>query len=353
MHKRRRVRIEVIVGVCLILVVYFFATGRDKSVWSGGRVEVDSSYRLVMGTLARVVAVAADTSMARGCIESAFAEIENVDRLMSTYKSESEVSEINRDGFKRAVKVSRPTYEVLKESIEFSKLSSGAFDITVGPLVDIWRRAEEANSVPSDEELAEARSKVGYEKLMLDDIEMTIRFAVDGMKLDLGGIAKGYAIDKAARAMQRAGATGGMVDIGGDIRCFGVPRGKDRWVIGLQDPSVAKEELDAGETLLILKLTDCAIATSGGYRRFVSIGGKKYSHILDAGTGYGSSELASVTVISKNAIESDALATAVSVLGAEKGLVLIEERPDTEAILISSGPEYQITKSSGVGKYIE
>jgi thiamine biosynthesis lipoprotein len=299
--------------------------------------------------------------MARGCIESAFAEIENVDRLMSTYKSDSEVSEINRDGFKRAVKVSRPTYEVLQKSIEFSKLSSGAFDITVGPLVGLWRSAGEANSVPSDEELAEARLKVGYEKLILDDIEMTIRFAVDGMKLDLGGIAKGYAIDQAARAMQRAGATGGMVDIGGDIRCFGVPVGKDRWVIGLQDPSEKFEvrnskfeiPVGTGETLLVLKLTDCAIATSGGYRRFVLIGGKKYSHILDAGTGYGSSELASVTVISKSAIEADALATAVSVLGAEEGLVLIEERPDTEAILVSSEPEYQIIKSSGAGKYIE
>ena len=356
--KNLRIAIGIVVFASLIAVLFF---------WPEGRIEADSGNRLVMGTFARVVAVAENSGTANRCIEAAFAEIELIDELMSDYKSDSEISEINRDGFERAVKVSRPTYEVLQKSLEFSRLSEGAFDITVGPFFELWRSASEANSVPTDAELAEVRSRVGHEKLILDVDEMSVRFAVDGMKLDLGGIAKGYAIDRAVEAMQNGGAIGGMVDIGGDIRCFGAPpRGKDHWLIGLQDPGAgsdiviaAQARINTGELLLVLKLENAAIATSGSYRRFVLIGGKKYSHIFDTRTGYSSDELASVTVISNNAIDADALATVVSVMGAEKGLALIETIPETEAILIpasagmTSQPKYKLIKTSGAEKYIK
>ncbi|MHC4308868.1 MAG: FAD:protein FMN transferase, partial [Planctomycetota bacterium] len=161
----------------------------------------------------------------------------------------------------------------------------------MAPLAQLWRTAGESNSVPADAELEMARSKVGYEKLILDANEMTVRFAVDGMKLDLGGIAKGYSIDKAVEAMQTAGAVGGMVDVGGDIRCFGSPpKGKKTWRIGLEDPTEPQGgdqdlAVSAGRILLVLKLTNAAIATSGGYRRFVLIEGKKHSHILNRVSG--------------------------------------------------------------------
>jgi len=273
---------------------------------------------------------------------------------MSGYKGDSEVSELNRDGFRRAVAVSKSTYEVLRRGVEFSELTGGAFDVTVGPLVDLWRSAAEANSVPDDAELSEARSKVGCELLYLDANETSVRFAVEGMKVDLGGIAKGYAIDKAVEAMQKAGAAGGMVDIGGDIRCFGLPSaGQNRWRIGLQDPDKAKDGFDAGTPLLVLHLTDAAVATSGGYRRFTQIQGGKYSHIIDRQTGAGTEGLSSVTIISQNAIDADALATAVDVMGAEEGLALIEEIPETEAILITSAPKYELIKTTGAEKYIK
>jgi thiamine biosynthesis lipoprotein len=195
---------------------------------------------------------------------------------------------------------------------------------------------------------------VGYEKLKLNNQNKTIEFSVNGMRVDLGGIAKGYAIDKAVEAMQACGAIGGMVDIGGDIRCFGTPaKGKEHWLIGLQDPNETKDGLGESEPLLVLKLTDAAIATSGGYRRFALIEGKKYSHIIDTKTGYSSDQLTSVTIISKNATDADALATAVSVMGAEKGLALIEELPQTEAILIPSQPKLQLIKTTGAEKYFE
>jgi len=235
--------------------------------------------------------------------------------------------------------------------------------------VDIWRSAAEANSVPSDNELRQARSKVGYEKLILDANGMSVRFAVEAMKVDLGGIAKGYAVDKAVEAMQNGGAIGGIVDVGGDIRCFGLPpKSRDRWLIGLQDPSVGTDTaiptqvgIGTGKPLLVLKLTDAAVATSGSYRRFALIEGKKFSHIIDTKTGYSSAGLTSVTIISENVTDADALATAVSVMGAEKGLALIETIPETEAILITSPPKpvpskvdgYELIKTSGVEKFIE
>ena len=355
MSKKDRIFIEIIIGLSLITAaLYFFVEPRKESIWSADRVDIDSGKRVVMGTFARVIAVAADSNTAKACIEAAFAEITKVDELMSDYKDESEISELNRDGFKTAVKVSKSTYEVLEKSIEFSERTGGAFDVTVGPLVDLWRSAQDADTLPTDAELQQARSKVGYELLYLDANEMTVRFAADGMRVDLGGIAKGYAIDKAVEAMQKGGALGGMVEIGGDIRCFGAPpQGQSRWRIGLQDARKIDESTSDGKLLLVLELTDAAVATSGNYQRFAVIEGKTFSHILDAKTGYSSEELTSATVITENATEADALATAVSVMGAEAGLALIEKTPRTEAILVTSPPEYKLIKTTGAEKFTE
>ncbi|MGD8786277.1 MAG: FAD:protein FMN transferase, partial [Phycisphaerales bacterium] len=197
-----------------------------------------------------------------------------------------------------------------------------------------------------------AKSKVGYEKLKLDDQNRTIQFTVEGMRLDLGGIAKGYAVDKAIEAMQNSGALGGMVDLGGDIRCFGTPsKGKKNWLIGLQNPN-AVQDTTVRDVLLKLKLTEGAIATSGDYQQFILIEGKRQSHIMNRSTGKSAEGLSSVTIIAANATDADALATAVSVMGVEKGLALIEKLPHTEAILIASPPEYKLTKSNGAEKYI-
>jgi len=332
--------------VSLVAVSYFSLAGK-------GRVDVDSGYQLVMGTFARVVAVAEDSGTARKCIQAALAEIHKVDELMSDYKSDSEISRVNRDAFKQAVRVGESTYEVLQRSIEFSKLTDGAFDVTIGPLMDLFRSAEKKQAAPGEEQIAEARSKVGFEKLKLNDENKTVQFTIDGMRLDLGGIAKGYAVDKAIQAMQRCGAIGAMVDMGGDIRCFGAPpKGKNHWIIGLQDPNPATEDIGGSELLLKLKITNAAVATSGDYRQFILIEGKRHSHILNRKTGTSAEGLSSVTIIADNATEADALATAVSVMGAEKGLALIEKLPEAEAILITSQPKFELIKTSGAEKYV-
>jgi len=342
MGKKSRDILIAAAAASLVTALYFLA-GRAKQV------EVDSGHRLIMGTFARAVAVAADSKIAGKAIEAALSEIESVDRLMSDYKSDSEISQVNRDAFNRVVAVSEPTYQVLRRSIEFSKLTGGAFDITVGPLVDLWRSAGKKGQTPSEEELAATKAKVGFEKLILDDKKQTVRFASEGMRLDLGGIAKGYAVDKAIEAMQKAGAIGGMVDIGGDLRCFGKPpKGKSKWSIGLQNPKPNKNT-DESDLLLVLKLDNAAVATSGDYQQFVLIEGKRYSHIINRRTGAGAHGLSSVTIIADNATDADALATAVSVMGTEKGLALIEKMPGTEAILITA--QYQIMKTNGVENF--
>jgi thiamine biosynthesis lipoprotein len=337
----------VVFVACLIVVAIYLSSGPGKQI------ELDSGHRMVMGTFARAVVIAKDSDSARKCIESAFAQINKVDNLMSDYKSDSEISGVNRDGFEKAVQLSQSTYEVLQRSIEFSKQTDGAFDVTVGPLVQLFRKAKRKQALPNQDEITDARSKVGFEKLKLDDRNRTVQFTVEGMQLDLGGIAKGYAVDKAVEVMQSRGAIGGMVDLGGDIRCFGAPlKGRDHWVIGLQNPNIVKDSAGP-EVLLKLKITNGAIATSGDYQQFIMIEGKRRSHIIDRKTGTSTEGLSSVTIIADNATNADALATAVSVMGYEKGLELIENISGTEAILITSEPEFKLIKTSGAEKYIK
>lgn len=337
-----------IVGVVFLVLVALYAALSTR-----GPVQLDSNYRVIMGTFSRAVVIAPDRETAAACIAAASAAQHEVDALMSDYKSDSEISRVNRDAYAEPVAVSEETFDVVQRGIDFSKLSDGAFDITVGPLVDLWRAAGEANEPPTETALAEARGKVGYDKLILDEQARTIRFAVEGMRLDLGGIAKGYAIDRSVDAMRQRGALGGMVDIGGDVRCFGKPpRGQESWRVALQDPNVAPDEWGDSEPVLVLEVQNEAVTTSGDYRRFVVIGDEKENHIVDTHTGHGARQLTSVTIIAPDATTADALATAVSVLGAEKGLALIERLSDAEAVLIPGGSGGKLSYSAGAAAYV-
>ncbi|MFH1371236.1 MAG: FAD:protein FMN transferase [Planctomycetota bacterium] len=346
---KQRIWFGIVFGICLIIAV--FLIGRRTRP-----VQVDGGYREVMGTFARIVVVADDAQQARDCIEAGFDELKRIDAMMSDYKADSELSKVNRSAFAGPVRVSGELFGLLQKSVEFSRLPNGAFDITVGPLVDLWRKAGEVNAMPDENSLAEARSRVGYEKLLLDANERTVRFAVDGMRLDLGGIAKGYSVDKAVEIMKQKGAIAGMVDSGGNIYCFGKPLGKSAWLVGVQDPRTANSEdlpeFETGQVLMVLKLKDTAVATSGDYRRFVTVGGKKVSHIIDTNTATGAHKLAGDTIIAKTAMDADAISTIVNVLGPGKGLALIGSLPNVECILITQGPEYRIIKSKGASVYI-
>jgi thiamine biosynthesis lipoprotein len=346
-----RIWFGVVVGICVIAAAYFFGK------LTGGPVQIDGGYREIMGTFARIVAVAKNQSKAKRCIEAGFNEMRRIDSVMSDYKADSELSKVNHEAFGGPVKVSDELFGLLQKSVDFSRLSNGAFDITVGPLVDLWHKAGETNSMPDENAIAATKARVGYEKLILDANAITVRFAVDGMRLDLGGIAKGYSVDKAVEVMKQKGAIAGMVDSGGNIFCFGKPADRDVWLIGVQDPNLADSieriaDSPDGSGLVILKLMDYAVATSGDYRRFVTVGGKKVSHIIDTNTASGANKLAGDTIIAPTALEADALSTAVNVLGPEKGLELIESLTGVECILITAGPEYRVIKSSRADAYI-
>jgi len=327
-----------------------------------GPVQVDSGYRVVMGTFSRVVAIAESERAARDCIRAAFDVQRRIEELMSYHEAESELNRVNRYGAEKPVPVNPMTFEVLQQAMHFSRLSAGAFDVTVGPLVDLWKTAGEVNEPPTAEALAEARRKVGFEKLVLNDKDMTVGLAVEGMRIDLGGIAKGYAVDKSVEAMKRQGAVGGMVDLGGNIRCFGRPpqrqpgqggsEARPNWRIALQDPNVAPDDMDRSRILMVLAITDESVATSGDYRRFTNVRCQKQSHILDTQTGKGADKLTSVTIIARDATTADALSTAVSVLGREKGLELIESLPNVEAILIPAHTDAQPIFSTGARAYV-
>jgi thiamine biosynthesis lipoprotein len=374
---KRQNAIKTFITLCLIAGLYYYVREnmrRPADSTSSPQVEVDGGYREIMGTFARVVVVARNTQQAKTCIDAGFDEMKRIDSVMSDYKADSELSKLNREAFGNPVKASPELLGILQKSVEFSRLSDGAFDITVGPLVDLWHRAGEANSMPDEKAIAAAKARVGYEKLILDANTMTLRFAVEGMRLDLGGIAKGYSVDKAVEMMKSKGAIAGMVDSGGNIRCFGRPAGRrglasggpanrDVWLVGVQDPNIADnpstapgtdvERIVDSQPMLVLKLRDMAVATSGDYRRFVTVAGKKVSHIIDTNTAAGANKLAGDTIIAKTAIEADALSTAVNVLGPEKGLALIESLPDIECVLITAGPEYKIIKSKGADAYLQ
>jgi thiamine biosynthesis lipoprotein len=338
-----------IVGGILILLVGL--TYRDLTTRTP--VEVNSGFRVVMGTFSRVVVIARSQRAAQRCIEAAFDVQNRIESLMSDFRDDSELSKVNRQAAQRPVPVSEMTFEALQRAVYFSTLSAGAFDVTVGPLVDLWRKAGETNVPPTEEALAEARRRVGSDKLILDERNRTVRFAVAGMRVDLGGIGKGYAVDKAVEAMQKRGALGGMVDLGGNIRCFGrPPKGQEHWRIGLQDPNVAPDEFGGTKPLLILALANESVATSGDYRRFVKVRGEKQSHIIDAATGKGANKLVSDTIIAPDATTADAVSTAVNVLGLEKGLALVERVDGAEAILIPTGKDAQPVFSRGAKAYI-
>ncbi len=345
---KKHLRTILIISLLAALLVLLYVRMVPADV-----VEVDSGHRLVMGTFSRVVVIARGKRAANRCIAAAFDLQNRIESLMSYQRDDSELNKINRCAAQGPVPVSEMTFEVLQQAVHFSKLSEGTFDVTVGPLVDLWRKAGETDELPTPEALAEARRKVGFDKLILDEEHRTVRFAVEGMRIDLGGIAKGYAADKAVEAMRKLGAIGGIAAIAGDIRCFGrPPRGQEHWRIGLQDPNVAPDDLGPSKPLLVLALANEGVSTSGDYRRFVRVQGTKQSHIIDTATGKGANKLVSDTIIASDATTTDALSTAVNVLGLEKGMALIERLPGVAAILIPAGHGAAPVFSRGAKAYV-
>lgn len=267
---------------------------------------------------------------------TAFNEMKRIEKLMDVHNPESELSRVNRLADKRPIKVSKEIFEVLKGAREYSALTSGAFDVSIRPLGALWGERGKLKEIPEVREIKERLPLVNYKNIILNERNQTVEFKRKGIALDLGGIAKGYALDCTIRVLKERGIKEALINAGGDIRVIG----ERVWKVGLQHPRKEKE------VLAVIKLRDQAIATSGDYQRYFIKEGKRYHHIINPETGYPAIECMSVTIIGQSATQVDILATGVFVLGPEKGMELIESLKDVEGIIIDS--QGKILLSSGL-----
>jgi len=305
----------------------------------------------IMGTECTlcVVARADQADIAEEALEAAEQALRRVESRMSVHLSASEVSRFNGAG-KGKVALSVETMEVLRLAKAKAMVTGGAFDITCRPLLELWAQAAEEGKAPTPEQLARARSASTWYDLHLDD-DGVIK-GKDSVQIDLGGISKGYGIDKAIEAMRSHGVAGGLVDVGGDVRCFGKREEGRAWRVGVRNPF----KPDAADLLAMLTVTDKAVCTSGNYFRFVQIAEGRYSHIIDPrpgpNMGMPADTIPSVTVLAPTAASADAWATALSVLGPE-GLSLLQRDSGVEAMLVTGGPDdYQTHSTGGLAQFM-
>ncbi|MFC1594620.1 FAD:protein FMN transferase, partial [Candidatus Omnitrophota bacterium] len=290
---------------------------------SQGCVQKQSPYHtesnLIMGTVVEI------TCQDRQAIHAAFSEMEHIERLLSIYDATSEISQLNK---KRKITASWKTIQLIKKSKTLNTLTRGAFDITVGPLTQIWKKAIEEEALPHKSSVKKAKNLVNAQGIEINEILMKISLSKSGIQLDLGAIAKGFAVDVAIKKLRELGITSCLINAGGDIYCLG-KKYDTNWQVGIKHPRAQK-------TVKTLSLANRAIATSGDYEQFFTLQGKRYSHIIDPHTGYpADSGVVSVTVIADDCLTADALATSIVVLGKTEGEALMKEFPEVEAIIIT------------------
>jgi thiamine biosynthesis lipoprotein len=266
--------------------------------------------RLLMGVRMRIVAYATDEPAAREAAGAAFERVAQLEDIMSDYETDSELMRLSRASGNGPQKVSPELFEVLSYGQMVSEASDGAFDVTVGPLVRLWRAARKSGVLPAGSALADARSKVGWRMMRLNARDRTIELMIPGMQLDLGGIAKGYAGDESIRVLREHGVRSALFEAGGDIVVSDPPPGTRGWQI----------ELPGGRKK---RLADAAISTSGDTVQFLELNGVRYSHVVDPRTGIGLTEHYAATVIAPRGITTDSLSTAATVLGKRDGESLI------------------------------
>ncbi len=306
------------------------AAGAARAEWVGEAIDL-------MGTRVSVELWHDDPAQGEALVDAVLEEFRRIDRGMSTYKPESEISQLNAAAAERPFVASEELFGLIERSLELSAASGGAFDITyesVGYLYDFRERRH-----PDAAEVAERLPAIDYRHVELDRAKRTVRFATPGVRINLGGIAKGYAVERGAEMLRAAGVRHAVLNAGGDTRVVGDRRGQP-WLIGIRHP-----RLD-GAVVTRLPLVDEAISTSGDYERYFEEDGRRYHHILNPSTGLPTEGVLSVTVIGPDATITDGLSTTLFVLGAEEGLALIERFDGYEAVVVTS--DGTLSYSSGL-----
>lgn len=275
-----------------------------------------------MGTTCQINLYSKNKEEASRCADAAFLRVKQLDLIMSDYNPESELRQLCRRSGTGPVSVGVDLFKVLTRAKEVSELSNGAFDITVGPVVKLWRRARKSIQMPDKEELEAALKLVGYQSMVLDPLKKTVWLKKTGMLLDLGGIAKGYAADESLNVLRKMGISSALVAMGGDVALGDPPPNAKGWKVGI---APVLEEGDAASRYMVL--SNCAVSTSGDTEQYVELGGKRYSHLVNPKTGIGLSERISVSIVALHGIDSDSLTKVVSILGMVKGMELVAKVP--------------------------
>ena len=297
-----------------------------------------------MGVPFRIVLFARDSAHAESAAKAAFSRVSQLNQIMSDYETDSELTLLSQTAGKGvSVPVSFELWRVLERSQQLAERTDGAFDVTVGPCVTLWRKARRDKQFPDAARLEQARAATGYRNLRLNKKDRSALLRVPGMRLDLGGIAKGYAVDEALKTLKQHGIRSALVSGGGDFAASSPPPGRDGWQIELSS-------LDSAAPRRFIWLKDAALTTSGDTFQFVEMEGRRYSHIVDPRTGIGLTDHSLVMVIAKDCMTSDSLATAISVLGPEDGLQLLRkytgaaarvERQPTDVVEVHESPGFR------------
>jgi FAD:protein FMN transferase len=298
-----------------------------------------------MGTLFRIIVYAKDERAARQATKEAFARVAELNAIMSDYQSTSELMRLCAKAGGPPVKVSAELFFVLSRARQVSQESGGAFDVTVGPVVRLWRRSRRTGRLPDPDKLKAARALVGWKLVELDEKKRTVRLAKPGVQLDLGGIGKGYTADEVLKVLKKHGLTRALVAAGGDIAVGEPPPGRPGWTVAIA-PVDAKKE---GPRYMVL--SRAAVSTSGDAEQYVEIGGKRYSHIIDPRTGLGLVGRMSATVVAPDGITADSLTKVVAVLGPKKGFEIIEPHKGVSGRYVrKTAGEVEVSVSRGFPK---
>ncbi len=290
-----------------------------------------------MGTVVTITVAGLGRDEADRAMNAAFEEIRRLEGILTFFSESSDLGRINAAAGAREVVVSSETIEVLAEARRISDASGGAFDATIGPLVSLWGFEVKDRFVPPKEEIGRARMLVNWRNMAVDPERGTVRLERRGMKVDLGGIAKGYAADRAADTLRKHGVSRALVAVAGDIRAVGEKAAGVAWHVGIQHPR------EPGAVLGSLKIADRSVSTSGDYERYFIKDDVRYHHILDPATGRPAAASRSATVLAPTTTLSDALSTAAFVLGPEKGIALVRSVPGAEAVIVDREGRVHVT----------
>ncbi|MUH36566.1 FAD:protein FMN transferase [Zobellia amurskyensis] len=281
-----------------------------------------------MGSRFDITVTAKDSAEGNKNIDLAVAEISRIEDLISSWNPNSQTSEINRNAGKNPVKVSYELYNLIERAISLSTLTDGAFDISYASMDKIWVFDGSVTQMPNTADIQSSVVKVGFQNIVLDSKNSTVFLKEEGMKIGFGAIGKGYAADKAKALLIEKGVTAGIINASGDMNTWGRQSNGEPWKVAITNP------MDKNKVFALLPITQGAVVTSGDYEKFVTLDGKRYSHIIDPRTGFPSTGIISVTVFAPKAELADALATSVFVMGKEVGLNRINQMPQIECIII-------------------